>query len=111
MVKLFKNKVDFTGVAVLLMAFFVAVGFKAAESVQAAQWYQVNDTGTTPGNPEDQEIGNAIDAPVDPCLESEGIICAIQLTLSGGASVPETVAEADTASGVMVGPSRFRPED
>ena len=98
MVKLFKNKVDITGVAVLLMAFFVAVGFKAADSMETTKWYQVTlDDPSSPNDPENQEIGAELSGtPTTPCVSplTTDTICAIQLRLGDGINVPATVQDA-----------------
>ncbi len=98
MVKLFKNKVDITGVAVLLMAFFVAVGFTVAKEMQTTDWYEVEiKDGGSPTDPNDQKIGEQYDGePIGDCdpLNSQ-TICAIQLTLGTGVDKPDTVQEAE----------------
>ncbi|SEL57396.1 hypothetical protein [Parapedobacter koreensis] len=107
MINMLKNKVDFTGVAVLLLAFFVAVGFKAPTMRQQPQWYGVEDTGSTPGNPQNQQIGEALDEePTGDCNTFPGVICAIELDLDGG-TPPSTVHEAQQM-GVTTGNSRQR---
>ena len=119
MVKLFKNKVDFTGVAVLLMAFFVAVGFKAAESMQAPKWYQVTlDDPAFPNDSSNQKINASTPSgwtPTSPCTSSTATYaCGIQLTIGAGEDIPETVEEAeemhdDNDVELTIGSRAFRP--
>ena len=97
MIKLFKNKVDITGVAVLLMAFFVAVGFTVAKEMQQGQWYQVEIDGN-PSDPNNQEITGDYPggAPVFPCDEQDpATVCAIHFEIDDEAPFPSTVAEAE----------------
>ncbi len=95
---LFK-KLDVTGVAVLLLAFFVAVGFTATTEMRQAEWYEVTiiDDEEEHDNPENQGIEGALDEePVFPCDEEDGTICAIQIDMKSHNEVPTTVAEADS---------------
>lgn len=108
---LFK-KFDITGLAVMLLAFFVAVGFTAAEEVRQAEWYEVEiiDDEEDHESPENQSIGSLIgpNPPTGDCtLTEENILCAIQLTLDD-VPAPSTVAAADTTDGVTMGLRRFK---
>lgn len=84
MTRLFK-KLDIAGVAVMLLAFFVAVGFTAAESRQG-QWYEVEvineqDPHDTPSNLRIVPNTGGWN-PVSPCAESPNdVVCAIKLEL------------------------------
>ena len=109
MVKVLKNKMDITGVAVFLMAFFVAVGFTTAKEMQQGGWYEVEDTGATPGNPENQEIGDYLpNGPQGDCEETSGLICAVELQIETGSSFPSNMHEADSLSSVQILDESFR---
>lgn len=90
------KKFDIAGLAVMLLAFFVAVGFTASDMKLAPQWYEVEINGD-PTEPNDQEIGEQLgNPPAFPCSEPEGTIYAIQLDMKLHNTVPATVAEADS---------------
>lgn len=97
MTRLFK-KLDITGVAVLLLAFFVAVGFTATSNMQPT-WYEVTiaDEEEDHDDPNNQEIGDALTGnPTGSCNPAyTQTICAIQLTLGPGVDKPSTVQEAE----------------
>lgn len=62
----------------------------------AAQWFEVEDTGSTPGNPDNQQIVGLYPggAPGTECNRPNGNICAVEMNLDG-APVPSTIAEAN----------------
>jgi len=106
------KKFDIAGLAVMLLAFFVAVGFTASNMKLAPQWYEVEiiDQDENHDNPENQAIGNLIgpNPPTGECtLTEENILCAIQLTLDD-VPAPSTIAAADTTDGVTMGLRRFK---
>lgn len=105
MTRLFK-KLDIAGVAVMLLAFFVAVGFTAAKDMQQQDgWYEVEIEGPLPEN---QKIGiHLTNGPEGDCLEEEGTICAVQLTLSGG-PFPTNMQEASDFTNVQIDSESYR---
>ncbi|GGC22293.1 hypothetical protein GCM10011386_12770 [Parapedobacter defluvii] len=122
MIKLFKNKVDFTGVAVLLMAFFVAVGFKAAERYQGPDWYAVTVTDPSQPNSEAfQQIQGLYPGgtPTTPCDQpTADTVCAVQLTLGEDESLTFRVTIQavrdmidDDNADISIGSKLYKPED
>lgn len=115
MTRLFK-KLDITGVAIMLLGFFAAVGFTAAEEVRQGTWYEVTISGTDPIPEKNQHIGAPLPGnPEGDCEEDDAdVICAIELTLgTSNPSPPATVQEAldrqaANISDVEVGESMYR---
>lgn len=104
---LFK-KLDVTGVAVMLLAFFVAVGFKAVDDPNLSGWYEVEIEGDSE-TPADQKIGDPLSGgPVGDCNKLSGEICAVELNIAPGSSLPANMHEADTLSGVSILDESFR---
>ena len=109
MVKVLKNKMDITGAAVLLMAFFVAVGFTTAKEMQQTGWYEVEiKDGGSATNPSDQEIREHLPSgPEGDCLNEAGTICAVQLTVTSG-SFPSNMKEANDFTNVQINGESYR---
>lgn len=105
------KKLDITGVAVMMLMFFVAVGFTPADNPNPSGWYEVINGEEE--NPSDQLIGDHLSAgPLGDCGEGSEIICAVQLTFTDEeAPKPSTVQDAMDASDVSVGPFSSRDED
>src|SRR5690606_27786113 len=107
---LFK-KLDITGVAVLLLAFFVAVGFTAATEMRQAEWYEVEiiDENEDHDEPENQGIGALLpDGPEGDCEDGTENICAVELQLASGSPFPANMHEADSLPSVQILDESFR---
>lgn len=103
------KKFDRVGMMVLLVAFFVAVGFKAAEKMEnAPAWYEVEITpGTNPDLPENQNIIGEYptEVPEGDCslpASSEAPMCAAQLNGVLPNSFPITMKQAALDGAVTV---------
>lgn len=89
---------DRVGLMVLLAAFFVTVGFKAAEKMEEGTWYEVsfiNPSGDL-DDPSNQSIAGEYPGgePSGDCSFSNATICAVKLLIEDGSSVPATMLEA-----------------
>lgn len=108
MTRLFK-KLDITGVAIMLLAFFVAVGFTAAEEMQPT-WYEVEITDlNNPDTPANQKIGEDLESgPEGDCDKGEEIICAVLLEVAPGTPFPSNMQEASSFPGVTIHAESYR---
>lgn len=106
MTTLFK-KLDITGVAVLILTFVVAVGFTAAKEMRQEEWYAVEIEGD-PSELVDQKIGEHLpNGPDGDCLEEDGTICAVQLTIPSG-PFPANMQEATDFTNVQIDNESYR---
>lgn len=102
------KKFDRVGLMVLLAAFFVAVGFTAAEKMENAPvWYEVEITDLNfPNLPENQKIIREYPGgePEGDCDYQQGEMCAVELSSAPGV-LPTTVFDANDI-GITTGKSK-----
>ncbi|GGH28833.1 hypothetical protein FAZ19_20120 [Sphingobacterium alkalisoli] len=113
MVKTFKN-FDKGALVALAVAGFFAISWTNAAHKLAPQWYQVTESGTDPDPEKNQHIVGLYPGgtPTNPCDETSGEICAIQLDFNPEETdMPSTVSEAKNLAEVTVGSSRFSQEN
>ncbi|SEN71703.1 hypothetical protein SAMN05216436_12080 [bacterium A37T11] len=100
MKKLFQ-KFDKVTLSIVFFACLTAAVVKAAERMQTTQWYNVTiiDEDEDHDDSNNQAIGSALPGgPTGSCVDPSGAICAIQLNVPTGNSVPATVADARSSS-------------
>ena len=107
---------DRIGLVVLLAAFFVTVGFKATDKMEAGTWYEVEITDlNAPELPQNQKIvglypNGAPDFPCDSEIKEQPI-CAIELEGNLPLTFPITVDQATTNGAMSTDTKHSEVED
>jgi hypothetical protein len=103
------KKFDRIGLMVLLAAFFVTVGFKAAEKMEnASTWYEVEIEGSSLDPLENQKIKSQLPSgPTGDCSDGKHI-CAVELEVAAGTPFPSNMREATDYPGVSIEQTRSK---
>ena len=97
------NDMNIKNFTMVIAAAAIATGslaFKAVErNFATTLWYQVNLDEDDPNDASKQLIdanSGTSSTPSFPCIEDNGLICAVELTLGTGSSVPANMQDAIT---------------